>query len=44
VEQAVTPFLNHRLPWVRRWAQYELDENAHEARIDDYLDDRRERM
>jgi hypothetical protein len=44
LERAVTPFLEHRLPWVRRWAEYELKENEREAKIDDYLDDRQERM
>jgi hypothetical protein len=44
LERAVGPFLQHSLPWVRRWAEYELRENDREAEIDDYLDDRRDRM
>jgi hypothetical protein len=44
LEQAMGPFLQHRLPWVRRWAEYELAENVREAEIDDHMDDRVERM
>jgi hypothetical protein len=42
--RAMAPFINHELAWVRRWAQYELDENEYEAKWDDELDDRQERM
>jgi hypothetical protein len=44
LERAVGPFLRHTLPWVRRWAEYELKENEREAEMDDYTDDHQERM
>jgi hypothetical protein len=44
LERSISPFLEHPLPWVRRWAEWELKENEYEARLDDYVDDRHERM
>lgn len=44
LERALAPFLEHPLQWVRRWAEWELKENEHEAKLDDYSEDRRERM
>jgi hypothetical protein len=44
LERAIGPFLQYEVPWVRRWAEYELKENERDAEIDDELDDRRERM
>jgi hypothetical protein len=44
LERNMAPFLEHTLPWVRRWAEWELKENENDAKMDDYMDDRRERM
>jgi hypothetical protein len=44
LEQALEPFRNHEKPWVKKWAEFELRENDHDAKLDDYLDDRLERM
>jgi hypothetical protein len=44
LERTLAPFLEHPLHWVRRWAEWELKENEYEAKLDDYMDDRHERM
>jgi hypothetical protein len=43
LERNLTPFLEHPLTWVRRWAEWELKENEYEATLDDYIDDLHER-
>lgn len=44
LEVAMGPFRRHELDWVRRWAENELADNERDAELDDYLDDRVERM
>jgi hypothetical protein len=44
VEEAVRPFLDHPLRRVRDWAQYELDENDYQAKLDDKMDEQHERL
>ncbi len=44
LEKALEPFRNHPLRRVRDWVAYELHENDEEARIDELMDERRERM
>jgi hypothetical protein len=44
LEKSMAPFLKHPQEWVLRWAKWELKENEYEAKLDDYIDDRHERM
>jgi hypothetical protein len=43
LQRTVGPFLDHALPWVRQWAEWELQENERDAALHDYMDDRWER-